>query len=116
MIHPSAQRRKVERAFEAYRIARAFRESHRQQLFEELRRDADLMQALYLMLLDLIDITNRANLSVALWELRARGWMISAPYRLTEDGIAAFWDWKSKIAPYLHERDFHALWCRVTSI
>jgi hypothetical protein len=80
-------------------------------LHEELSLDADLMNVLYLIYLDLGEMMLQERTDPeAVLEARTRGWIAGRRPYLTDDGLSAWWEWKNKITPHLRDVRFQQLW------
>ncbi|ANZ36458.1 hypothetical protein BBK82_10660 [Lentzea guizhouensis] len=103
-------------AGERYRFALARTAGQLDELHKALSLDADVMNVLCLLYLDLgTDMLRERTDPMALYHARERGW-IAGDRRviLTNEGLAVWWDWKNTISPHLRDERFQQLWRDVT--
>ena len=98
-------------ANERYRFATKYTAEQLDELHALLSLDVDVMNVLCLAYMDLgTDMLNDRTDPVAVDHARQRGWITPGRPQLTQEGLYAWWDWKSLITPHLRDERFQQIW------
>lgn len=103
-------------AYRQYRDTLTESERHALDLFQKLSADKWLMRVLYMayMNVEATDVDGR-DVAADRAEAREQGLIFTTRRRtrLSRDGFALFWAWKSEITPHLRQPAFQELWREV---
>ncbi|MDX8056683.1 hypothetical protein SK571_45575 [Lentzea sp. BCCO 10_0798] len=103
-------------AGERYRYAINRTDAQLDALHKALAVDADVMNVLCVLYLDLgTEMVRERTDPMALYHARERGWVVGdRRLCLTPEGLGAWWDWKNAVTPHLRDERFQQLWRDVT--
>lgn len=99
-------------AHERYQFAKKRSAEQLTELHEALSLEADVMQVLYLLYLDIGSqaIHERTD-PQGVYHARERGWITGDRHlTLTAEGLGAWWDWKQQVTPHVRDERFQQLW------